>query len=296
MSKIYAGIEAGGSWFRWVIGSDPQDILFQGQVSTTTPAETMGQVATSLQKRLEILHVESVGLASFGPLDINPLSADYGHILRTPKMSWTGVDILGFFQQALKMPVALNTDVNAAALAEYKWGGARESANFVYLTVGTGIGGAIMIRGKFPGFRLHPEMGHIFTAHNWQNDPYPGCCPFHGDCWEGLASGESLRLRWGKSAEFLPDDHAAWELESHYLAMGICNLVYVLSPKKIIIGGGVMKHSALFKSIREKVKVLANDYVPSSSGADGDDNFIGPPGLGDRAGLLGTLALASEIE
>ena len=295
MSKIYAGIEAGGSWFRCIIGSGPENILVQKHFPTVSPVETLERVAGFLREQMKSLSIASLGLASFGPLDLNPRSEQYGHILQTPKSAWKGLDILGFFQKSLGLEVSLNTDVNAASLAEYKWGGAQGLANFIYLTVGTGIGGAIMIDGKFPDFELHPEIGHIRIPHDRKEDSYSGCCPFHGDCWEGLASGEALKERWETAAELLPEEHPAWDLESSYLALGISNLILILSPQKIIAGGGVMKHGPLFKSVRRKVKLLLNDYLPSDSILTESESYIAGPKLGEQAGPLGALALAAQL-
>jgi fructokinase len=188
--------------------------------------------------------------------------------------------------------VAFDTDVNGAALGEYRWGAAQGLATFVYLTIGTGLGGGGMVEGQLMHGLMHPEMGHMLIAHDWEADPYAGWCPYHGDCWEGLAAGPALEGRWQVKGMQLPPDHPAWELEAHYLALGLVNIITILSPQRIILGGGVMQQGHLFPMVRAKVQKLLNGYLQRAAITDEIDSYIVPPALGGRSGVLGAIALA----
>ncbi len=284
MRPVFGGIEAGGTKFICAVGSGPDD-LRSVRFPTTTPQETLERAIGFLQ---EAGPLEAVGIASFGPLDPDPSSPTFGRITTTPKPGWENTDVVGPIRQALGVPVGFDTDVNGAALAEYRWGAAQGLDTFVYLTVGTGIGGGGMANGQLLHGLLHPEMGHIRLPHDWERDPYPGCCPYHGDCLEGLASGPAIAERWGQPAESLPSDHPAWALEAEYLALAVVNLVYLLSPQRVVIGGGVMKQAHLFPLIRRRVRELLSGYLP----LERPETYILPPALGDRAGVLGGIALA----
>ncbi|HXA52502.1 MAG TPA: ROK family protein [Candidatus Acidoferrum sp.] len=276
----YGGLEAGGTKFVCAIGTGPDD-LERADFPTTTPDETIGRALAFFRDRAP---VHALGIASFGPVDLDPRSATYGYITSTPKPGWSHTDIAGLMGRALGVPVHLDTDVNAAALAESRWGSARGLDDVVYLTVGTGIGGGALVGGRLVHGLLHPEMGHMRLPHDRIADPYGGICPFHGDCLEGLASGPAIEQRWGVSAQSLPSDHPAWRLEARYLAAGVVNLVCTLSPRRVIMGGGVMEQAHLFPMIREEVAALLNGYVAAPE--------IGPPALGKNAGVLGAIALA----
>ena len=275
----FGAIEAGGKKFVCAVGTGPQD-LDLCEVPTTTPAETIGRVTEFFRRR----PLQAIGIGSFGPIDLNPKSPTFGYITSTPKTAWRQVDFVGAIREALNVPVAFETDVNAAAFGECRWGAARGLDTFLYLTIGTGIGGGAMVNGGLLHGRMHPEMGHIRIPHDWKADPYGGGCPFHGDCIEGLASGPAMEARWGVKASGLPPDHPAWDLESHYLALGLVSWICTLSPQRIILGGGVMRRAHLFPLIGSKVKALLNGYL--------DAPEIVPPELGSRAGVLGALALA----
>jgi fructokinase len=236
----------------------------------------------------------AVGVASFGPVDLNPASPAYGSITNTPKHGWANTDVVGMLSRVLDVPVGFDTDVNGAALGEHGWGAAQDVATFVYLTVGTGIGGGGLVRGQPMHGLVHPEMGHLRVPHDWVRDPFEGVCPFHGDCLEGLATGPALAARWGRPAEMLPADHPAWALEADYLALGVTNLILVLSPERVILGGGVMQQYHLFPLIRERVQRLLAGYVAAAAVQEEIDRYIVPPGLGDRAGVLGAIALARQ--
>jgi len=292
-TTIWGGIEAGGTKFVCAVGSGPQDLRDQAVFPTTSPAETLERVIAYFRgSRARHGPVQGMGIASFGPVDLNPSSPRYGFITNTPKDLWSNTDILGIIRQELETPVALDTDVNAAALAEQTWGAAQGLNTFVYLTVGTGIGGGAMVNGRLLHGRLHPEMGHMRLPRDIRNDPFAGSCPYHGDCLEGLAAGPALLERWGRAGPHLPRDHPAWILEARYLALGLVNIICILSPERIILGGGVMENTDLFPRIRREVKNLLNGYVNIREILDVESDYIVPPGLGDRAGLLGAIALA----
>ena len=288
---MFGGIEAGGTKFVCAVGSSPEDLVTQ-QFPTTTPAETIARVADFFSGYKGL---RSIGIASFGPVDLNPKSRTFGYITSTPKTAWRNFDFAGEVGRTTKLPVAIDTDVNGAALAEARWGAAEGLETFVYLTVGTGIGGGGLVNGKVMHGLLHPEMGHLRVPHDWEDDAYAGCCPFHGDCLEGLASGPALHARWGRAPETLPSEHPAWDLQAHYLALGIQNIICTLSPQRVILGGGVMQRAELFIAIRKKVQALLNGYVTSAELLSGIDAYIVPPALGDRTGVLGALALARDL-
>ena len=279
MSK-YGGIEAGGSKFVCAAGSGPDD-LYAIEIPTTTPQETVPRVIDFFRSRGPL---EAVGIGSFGPIDPDPRSATFGYITSTPKQAWRNFDLGGAIREALGVKVAFDTDVNAAAVAEFHWGAAQGLHTFLYLTVGTGIGGGGMVNGRLLHGRSHPEMGHLRVPHDFARDPFDGNCPYHGDCLEGLAAGPAIEARWAQSPKDLPADHPAWDLEAHYLALGIANLTCALSPQRIIVGGGVMRHEALYPMVRAKVVGLLSGYVAAPE--------ILPPELGARAGVLGAIALA----
>jgi fructokinase len=276
------GIEAGGSKFKCAAGSGPDDAEI-AEFPTTTPQETIGRVGEFFRAREP---VESIGIASFGPIDPNPESPTYGYITSTPKRGWRDFDFAGTVRRVLGTPVAFDTDVNAAALAESRWGAAVGLRNFLYVTVGTGIGGGALVDGRLLHGRLHPEMGHLRVPHDPVRDPFAGNCPYHGDCLEGLAAGPAIQTRWGAPGHLLPDGHPAWDLEAEYLALGIMSWTCVLSPERIVLGGGVMQRAELFPKIRVRLSELLNGYLEAPE--------IVPPKLGTRAGVLGAIALASQ--
>ena len=295
MSTIYGGIEAGGTKFVCAAGTAPGDMAAETRFPTTTPAETIGQAIDFFREQQKHRSLASIGIGSFGPVDLNPSSPTFGHITGTPKEGWAHTDIVGTIQGALGIPVALDTDVNAAALGEHRWGAAQGLDTFIYITVGTGIGGGGMLNGQLMHGLVHPEMGHIRIPHDWHIDPYAGFCSYHGDCLEGLAAGTAIELRWGQSPETLPANHPAWVLEAHYLAVGLANFICTLSPQRIIIGGGVMEQPQLLPLVRANVQKLLNGYVPAPQILQEIDSYIVLPGLGKRSGVLGAIALAHQL-
>ena len=288
--ELYGGIEAGGTKFVCAVGTLSGEIVAQVRFPTTTPDATLRQ-ATEFFRR-QPAPVSSVGIGSFGPVDLNPASPTFGQITTAPKPGWQDVDIAGRVRAQLGVPTRLDTDVNAAAFGEYCWGAAHGLDTFIYLTIGTGIGGGGMAGGRLLHGLVHPEMGHMRIPHDWEQDPFGGVCPHHGDCLEGLATGPAIERRWGSRGNDLPTDHPAWSLEAHYLALGVANLILVLSPQRVILGGGVMHQAQLFPSIRREVQALLAGYVRAPQLLEHIDQYIVAPALGDRAGVLGAIALA----
>jgi fructokinase len=285
----FGGIEAGGTKFVCAVGGAPDDLEL-ASFATRSPEATLEDVIPFFRDA----SVSAIGIGSFGPLDLDPASATFGHITSTPKLAWQGFDLAGTISRALGVPVGFDTDVNAAALGEARWGAAQDVSDFIYLTVGSGIGGGAVVGGKVVHGLVHPEMGHIPVPHDLALDPYRGGCPFHGDCLEGLASGPALEQRWGVPATELAAGHPAWELEAHYLALGLATLVCTLSPRRIVMGGGVMRCEHLFPPVRKELQRVLNGYVQSDSIVDGIDRYVVPPRLGDLAGVLGSLVLAED--
>jgi fructokinase len=295
MTQLFGGIEGGGTKFICAVGTSPDDIRRETRIPTTTPDETLGQVISFFKEaERDLGKLSALGVACFGPLDPRPDSASYGHILPTPKPGWTDADIVGTLRSSFEIPIGFDTDVNGAALGEWTWGAAQGLDTFIYLTVGTGIGGGLMANGKLVHGLLHPEMGHIMIPHDKERDPFEGACPFHNDCFEGLAAGPAMEERWGQKAEMLLFDHPAWELEAHYVALALASYITTLSPQRIIIGGGVGGREDLLPLIRKNVQEILNGYVQSPSITKNIDEYITPPGLGSRAGMLGAIALAKE--
>ncbi len=290
--RSYGAIEAGGTKFICLLGADPQHIQDEARFPTTTPAETLSNVVDFFKRAASGKNLAAIGIGCFGPLDLDPHSPSFGSITSTPKPGWANTHILAMLQNALQIPVAIDTDVNAAALAEYTWGAAQQIDPCIYLTIGTGIGGGGIINSAPLHGLVHPEMGHIRLPHDREADPFEGVCPFHGDCFEGLASGPALRKRWGQPAETFPEDHPGWELEASYIAQALANLICTLSPKRIILGGGVMQNQNLFPKIHKHVIKSLNGYVQAPEILEDIDQYIQPPALGNRAGVLGALALA----
>jgi len=291
MKPLLGGIEGGGTKFVCAVGTGPDDLRAEIRFPTTSPSETLGKAIEFFKEQSGLA---AVGVASFGPVDLRPDSPTFGHMMATPKPNWSNVDIVGPLRAALDLPIGFDTDVNAAALSEWRWGAAQNCDPVLYLTIGTGIGGGVMVNGKLLHGLIHPEMGHIPLPHDLAKDPFEGTCPFHGDCFEGMASGIAIQKRWGEKAEDLPVTHPAWELEAQYIALALTSYIYTLSPQKIVIGGGVVQQASLLPLVRQKVQMLINDYVQSSDIIQNINDYIVLPGLGNRSGVLGALALAEQ--
>lgn len=293
--SLFGGIEAGGTKFICAVGTDPNNLKAQTRIPTTTPDETLSQVVDFFRQQQAAGNaIASIGIGSFGPVGVNPDSPKFGWFLNTPKPGWQQIEFAGLIKRELGVNVGFDTDVNAAALGEHRWGNAQGIDNFIYLTVGTGIGGGGMIGGQLMHGLLHPEMGHILIPHDLSADPFVGVCPFHQDCLEGLASGLAMEKRWGKKASSLPPTHPAWALEAKYLALGVVNFILTLSPQRIIIGGGVMAQTQLFPMVRAQVSAQLGSYLDVPEITRDIDSYILPPKLGDNAGFAGAFALAEQ--
>ncbi|MGG1613605.1 ROK family protein [Paenibacillus phoenicis] len=282
-------IEAGGTKFVCGVGNEHGVIEDQISFPTELPEPTLERVIAYFRDK----NVEAIGVGSFGPLDLNPSSATYGHVTTTPKPGWNGYDVLGKLKSAFDVPYGLDTDVNAAALGEAKWGAAQGLDSCVYYTVGTGIGVGVLAEGKLVHGLIHPEGGHVLPRRHPEDD-FPGLCPYHGDCLEGMAAGPSLEARWKVKGQELAPDHPAWAIEAYYLAQAVTGSILMLSPQKVIMGGGVMQQPQLFPMIRKEVQRNLAGYVNAPAILSGIDDYIVPPGLGNQAGLCGALALGLE--
>lgn len=290
--KYYGALEAGGTKMVLAVMDENANQVRQTVLPTRAPDETMPEMTAFFSEA----GICALGIGCFGPLNLDRNSPGYGSITETPKLAWRGFPLLQAFRDALHVPAALDTDVNAAALAEARMGAARGKESCLYVTVGTGIGGGIIIHGKPVHGLMHPEIGHMLVA-PLPEDPMPsGVCPYHPHCLEGLASGPSIEKRWGISARELPPDHPAWEIESAYLAQLCAGALLSFSPEMIILGGGVMQQKFLFPLIRQKAVTLLNGYIPHPSVTSGLKDVIVSPGLDTRSGITGAYLMAREAE
>jgi fructokinase len=291
MADYFGGMEGGGTKFVCAICDDSFHVADIIQIPTTSPEETLGRTLSFFKK----YELKALGLSVFGPVDLDNSSPFYGSITTTPKVGWSGVNILSAFNSE-SYPKAFTLDVNAAILGEYVLIPQNSLLNsLVYITIGTGIGAGIIANGNLVSGLGHPEVGHMRIPHDKKTDPFPGLCVYHKDCLEGLASGPAIHSRWNTSPANLADDHRAWALESEYLAYAIVNIILMISPQKIILGGGVMNHKVLFPLIREKVMRLLNDYLSFSDINNKIDEYIVPPELGNNSGVMGALVMARNI-
>lgn len=283
----YGLVEAGGTKFVLGVADADGVILARGRVPTTTPDAT---IAAMLDWFDDHGAFAAIGLATFGPVELNPRSDKWGHILETPKPGWSGIDLAGPLQRRFQCPVSVDTDVNGAALAEARWGAGRGSDNVLYFTIGTGVGGGAVINGKTLRGVGHPEMGHIRLPRHPDDLGYGGKCPFHGDCLEGLASGPAILDRWGQTLSDLPPDHPAHAIIAFYIAQMVVTMQAVFEPGKIVLGGGVMATPGLIDAVRAKAMELGGGYFRSDA-----SESVTLPGLGNDAGLLGAYALALSL-
>ncbi len=289
---VFGGIEAGGTKILCVVGTGPDDIRASARFDTGDPPATLGQAVRFLRTAMdEGVDLRAIGVASFGPLELRRGHPRYGQIIATPKAGWSGVDVVTPISKAFGLPVGLDTDVNGAALAEGRWGAARGLSTFVYLTVGTGIGGGAVVGGRVVRGLPHPEMGHVFVPRH-PDDIFPGSCPFHGDCFEGMASGPAMARRWGRRAEELTGSELerAVQIEAFYVAAGLRTIVYTLAPERIVIGGGVSALPGLLPSIRSRLLGFIAGYPALEE--HGAADFVAPAALGGMAGPAGALILA----
>lgn len=278
-TSLVGAFEAGGTKFLCALGTPSGEIVREECIPTAGPRETIAKALEFFRER-----PAAIGIASFGPVQLDRAAPDYGFITNTPKRDWRNFDIVGAVRREFDVPIGFDTDVNAAALAENRWGSAQGLRTFLYVTVGTGIGAGAMVEGSLLHGSSHPEMGHIRIPHDLAKDPFAGVCPYHGDCLEGLASGPAIEARRGIEASEIPDDDPVWQLEANCLALGCSNWCCSFAPQRIILGGGVMRPH-LFPMIRERVTALLAGYVAAPE--------IVPSPLNNRAGVLGALALAA---
>jgi fructokinase len=294
MTRILGGVETGGTWIVCAIGSAPDDILAHDRFPTADPPAALERIVAFFS-RDDRLRPEAIGVGAFGPLQLDPDAPDWGSVMTTPKPGWSHTAIASELVGRLGVPVTIDTDVNAAAIAESRWGAGAGLDNLCYLTVGTGIGAGLLIDGRPVHGLVHPEVGHLRIPHDRVRDPFGGVCPAHGDCWEGLASGPAISQRWGRPAGELTDDHDAWKLEAEYLALGILAIVSVASPRRVIMGGGVMGRAGLRAQVGDRLVALNGGYLQTPLLADQVRDFLVAPRLGDKAGVLGALAMAAAL-
>lgn len=279
-------LEAGGTKMVCATGLESGEILKREVFPTGTPEETMPQMLAFFERE----KVEALGIGCFGPIDPDRESPTYGYITSTPKLAWQNYNIVGAFEERLHCPVGFDTDVNAAALGEASFGAARGLKNSIYMTVGTGIGVGVYSEGRLLHGMMHPEAGHILIKRH-PEDPYEGCCPFHKDCLEGLAAGPSIEKRWGRPGALLAGEKKVWEIEAFYIAQACVNYAMILSPERIVLGGGVMKQPVLLPLIREKFTELMAGYLKTPRLADMEHYIVGAA-LHDDQAVMGCVQLA----
>lgn len=283
---ILGALEAGGTKMVCAIGDETGKIFEQVSVPTQTPEVTMPTMIEFFKKK----KLDALGIACFGPVELDRKSPVYGHITTTPKLAWRDFDIVGSFQKALGCPIGFDTDVNGSVLGEVTFGQAKGKKCVLYLTIGTGVGAGIYIEGKLLHGMLHPEAGHVLVTKK-SDDSYAGKCPYHKNCLEGLAAGPAIEERWGEKAVNLAGRKEVWDLEADYIAQALVGYILTLSPEMIILGGGVMHQEQLFPLIRQKVTDLLNGYVQTEEVAD-MEHYIVPASLQDAQGIMGCLELA----
>lgn len=285
---LIGGIEAGGTKMVCAVADENGSIKDRITIPTTQPAETMETMMSYFKKK----DIAALGIGSFGPLDLNPTSATYGYITQTPKPGWQNTNFAGMFSETLGIPVAIDTDVNAAILGEVTWGAAKNCDTAIYITIGTGIGVGVYCNGTLLHGMTHPEAGHILMRRH-PSDTFKGNCPYHFDCFEGLASGPALEVRYGTKAAALADDENVWKLEAYYIAQAITNYILTYSPQKIILWGGVMHQPQLYPLVRQNVHEMLNGYIYHSN-IENLDEYIIPPALGENPGILGAIKLGLQ--
>ena len=285
---MLGGIEAGGTKFICAVSDSELNIINKKSFETTTPKETMEQVMSFFELYSEELEV--IGVGSFGPIGIDEESQEYGYITSTPKLAWQQFDFVGMLKKVLNIPVVWTTDVNAAAYGEYKLGHGVSKSSLVYYTIGTGVGGGGIQNDQFISGFSHPEMGHMLIQPH-SNDSFTGCCPFHGTCLEGMASGPAIEKRLGRKGQDLLEDDPYWDIEAEYIAQCAYNTTLMLSPEIIIFGGGVMQQEHMIKKVRKLFKEKMNDYVEYPK----IEEYLVTPRLKNNAGIMGCLQLAKDL-
>ncbi|MGZ4176049.1 MAG: ROK family protein [Solirubrobacteraceae bacterium] len=291
MPDIYGGVETGGTWVVCAIGTGPDDIAAEETFPTGEPEPTLARIAEFFERGPR---PAAIGIGSFGPVDLDRASPTWGHVTSTPKPGWAHTPVAPALADRLGLPVRFDTDVTTAALGEQRWGAAAGCDSVCYLTVGTGIGAGLLVDGRPVHGLVHPEVGHLRVPHDRERDPFAGVCPAHGDCWEGLAAGGAIGARWGVHPKEIPDDHPAWALEAEYVALGILAIVLVASPRRVVVGGGVMARAGLLDSVRSRLVDLNAGYLETPMMGAAVDRYVVAPALGERAGVLGAMALAQN--
>ncbi len=282
---ILGALEAGGTKMVCAIGNENGEILEQVSIPTETPEITVPKLLSFFKGK----EIEALGIGCFGPVDLDRNSETYGYITTAPKLAWQNYDMVGTFKKELGVPVGFDTDVNGSALGEYTWGIAKGLHSCVYITIGTGVGVGVIVDGRLLHGMMHPEGGHILL-NRLPNDTYEGRCPFHKNCMESLAAGPAIEARWGKKAYELSDRKEVWEMEAAYIAQALVNYTMLVSPQRIILGGGVMHQTQLLPLVREKFKELLNGYVRTKEIED-LDTYIVVQSLDDKQGIMGALKL-----
>lgn len=284
---LVGAIEAGGTKFVCAIGNEKNEIIERVSFPTTTPEETLRSVFNFFDQ----YSLASIGIGSFGPIDINESSDKYGYILSTPKIPWKNFNFLGAMKERYSIPIGWTTDVNAAALGESKFGAAKGLKNTMYITIGTGIGAGAIVNGELLAGIGHPEMGHLLVRPH-DKDGYEGFCPYHGNCLEGMAAGPSINGRLGRAGKDVDVDHEVWEFMSYYIGQALVAYTVILRPERIVLGGGVMNAPGMLEKVKKQFSSLLANYVPIPE----LDNYLVKPGLGDNAGITGSIILANEVK
>jgi fructokinase len=295
-NNLYGGIEAGGTKFICAVSNAPPSLSSEIHFETTVPQETLEKVCEYFFPFVKDGQIRSIGVAAFGPVDTDIHSPTYGFITATPKPNWQNTDILGFLQRELGVPFAFHHDVSVSAIGENKWGASQGLNPSLYLTIGTGIGGGYLIDGKPLTGLSALEMGHISIPHDLEKDPFAGNCPYHGDCFEGLAAGPAIFSRIGKRGESIPDSNPFWLIEADYISHALVNYILTLSPRIIVIGGGVMQRTLLYDIVRQKVREILNGYLKFDILAKEISSYIVPPALGKYSGVLGAISMAMDLD
>lgn len=286
---LIGGIEAGGTKMICAVGDEDGKLIDRITIPTEQPETTVPEMIRYLKK----WNLEALGIACFGPVDLNKDSETYGFITETPKKEWKNFPMVRTFETELGIPIGFDTDVNGAVLGEVKYGAAKGCECAIYITIGTGVGVGVYCNGKLLHGLAHSEGGHIFIPKH-PKDQYEGNCPYHKQCFEGLACGPAIEKRWGKKVVNLSGQKEVWELEAYYIAEAITNYILTYSPQKIILWGGVMHQEYLFKMVRQKTKELLNGYIRNNMILEQMEHYIVAPKLGENPGIIGALCLGMK--
>lgn len=281
-------LEAGGTKMVCAIGDENGNIFERTSIPTETPEITMPKIAEYFKDK----EIEALGIGCFGPIDLNRKSETYGYITTTPKLAWANYNIVGYLKDALGVPVGFDTDVNGSALGEATWGCTQGLDSSMYITIGTGVGAGIISNGKLLHGMLHPEAGHLLMRKH-PDDTYEGKCPYHKTCFEGLAAGPAIEARWGKKGVELADRKEVWEMEAYYIAQALVDYIMVLSPQRIVLGGGVMHQEHMMPLVREALKKQLAGYIQTKELED-LENYVVLPSLNDNQGIMGALKLGLD--